>query len=145
MENSHGDQIKEQVETDESAGVEAPADESGVIDKVGPEEGAAVETDEEEPETGQSRRHRLRERAADKAARLARVRFDQACELAEDMRHKRDCPEEGALPGDPDRRVEFFTATRPRTKDAPAKEMLVVRCIECGEEEVAEDETEKRA
>jgi hypothetical protein len=93
--------------------------------------------------TGKERRKALRERVAEKASRIAAAQFDQACEMAIELRHKRGCPEEDALPGEADRRVEFHSATKPRTNDEPQRPMLVVRCIECGEEEVAPDESEK--
>lgn len=96
------------------------------------------------PRNGSGRRKALKERVTEKAARIAGLRFEQAMEMAEDLRHKRGCPEEGRLPGDEDGRVEHYSATRPRTNERPAEELLVVRCMECGEEEVAPDESEKR-
>lgn len=111
-------------------------------------DGAAADAatpDKSQPASGKERRKQLRERVAEKASRLAEARFDQACEMAIELRHKRGCPEEDALPGDPDRRVEFYSATKPRTDTDPPVEMLVVRCIECGEEEVTPDESEKNA
>lgn len=94
-------------------------------------------------ETGTSRRRRSRERVADKEARIAAERRQQAEDAFEDFRHLRDCPEEGRKPGDEDSRVEFYPATRPRTEDNPEKRMLVLRCIECGEAEVLADESEE--
>lgn len=98
----------------------------------------------EQPSTGISRRARTREREADRVKRVSEERLRQACEMAEELRHKKGCPEEGAKPGEADRRVEHYTATKPRTPDEPAHEMLIVRCVECGEEEVARDESERR-
>lgn len=102
--------------------------------------GAAAEP--EVSESGLRRRKRLRERASDKADRISGERLEQAREMASELRHKRDCPEEGAMPGDGDRRVEHFPATKPPTDKTLAEPMLVVRCIECGESEVAPDESE---
>lgn len=97
---------------------------------------------EEVGESGPTRRQRRRERASDKQRRITEERLAQAREMAEELHHKRDCPEEGAMPDDGERRVEFFPSTRPATEREPQQGMLVIRCIECGESEVAIDESE---
>lgn len=97
---------------------------------------------EEISESGQRRRARRRERAGDKQKRVTEERLAQAREMAAELRHKRDCPEEGAMPDDGERRVEFFPSTRPATEREPQQGMLVIRCVECGESEVAIDESE---
>lgn len=110
-------------------------------DFVGEEGGG---TDEERSsDTGTGRRQRRRERASDKTDRVAAERFEQARDMAVEFRHLRDCPEEGAAPGDEDRRVEHFPATKPRTETEPSERMLVIHCMECGESEVAPDESEE--
>lgn len=107
-----------------------------------PEKSDHDELAEEVGESGPKRRQRRRERAGDKQQRVAGERLAQAREMAGELRHKRDCPEEGAMPDDGERRVEFFPSTRPATEREPAQGMIVVRCIECGESEVAIDESE---
>lgn len=109
----------------------------------GSDEATANENDDLEPETGTTSRARGRERASDKVARIAAERLKQAQEMAVEFRHLRDCPEEGALPGDGERRVEHFPATRPRTETDPPQFLLVIHCMECGESEVAPDESER--
>lgn len=106
------------------------------------EKSGTDELAEEVGESGSARRQRRRERASDKQKRVTEERLAQAREMAGDLRHKRDCPEEGAMPDDGDRRVEFFPSTKPATEREPEQGMIVIRCIECGESEVAPDESE---
>lgn len=106
------------------------------------EDGASEET----RESGPGRRHQRQERAGEKVARVAEEQLTQAKLLAADLRHKKRCPEEGILPDDEGSRVEYFPATKPRSLDLPEEErgkrLIVVRCIECGETEVHDDESE---
>lgn len=72
--------------------------------------------------------------------------LEQAKEMAGVLRHKRDCPEAGAMPGDGERRIEFYPSTRPADmgKQLPAQEILIVRCIACGEEEADPDRSKEK-
>ena len=109
------------------------------------------ETTEEGGEDRRSRRReRLRETNPEKVKRIDEERLTQARDMAQELRHKRGCPAEGNLPGpsdDGDPRVEHFPAKRPESQDLPERErgerLLIVRCIECGESEVAADESEE--
>lgn len=100
----------------------------------------------EEQERG-GRRERLRESRTQKADRRTGEQLEQARDVAAEMRHQRDCPVDGSLPGDPGSRVEHFSANRPNTPDLPESKrgepLIVVRCIECGEAEVVSDESEE--
>jgi hypothetical protein len=110
-------------------------------EQVGDDDAAVAARD-----SGERRRARRRERASETASRVNAERLEQAREIAGEMRHKRQCPEEGALPGDEDTRVEFFPSNKPRSLDLPEEErgkrLIVVRCIECGESEVDDDKSE---
>ena len=130
-------------DNDTAHDVEAEAE---ATEELGDELGASDDdlVDGRAADTGPERRKQLAERESDKASRAADVRLQQARRIAGQMRHQRDCPEEGAMPDDGERRVEFFTSTKPPTEREPAQTMLVVRCIECAESEVEPDESEAR-
>jgi hypothetical protein len=137
------DETQTGVEETAAAAQDTGTAEGETADGAGSNEEEFVDTDAPRGgETGEKRRERLRERASSKEERIAEERLAQGRRMAEVMRHLRDCPEEGALPGEGDRRVEHFPATKPATDRAEAQPMLVVRCIECGESEVAPDESE---
>jgi hypothetical protein len=111
------------------------------------DEAAASAGDAAGRENGSGVRERKHERATERDQRIGEERLSQAREIAEEMRHKRGCPEEGALPGDEHVRVEFFVAQKPKaTESLPpeewGKKLIVVRCIECGEAESDYDGSE---
>lgn len=64
-------------------------------------------------------------------------RSGQDVELASLLRHKRGCPQEGYGLSDEGSRIESYTQSQP-----DGNVLLVVRCIECGEAEVANNESE---